>query len=122
MKEGTKIKKAERVRVFRRSFSSVPMTYQLTVKPVGTDDVSGTVEVEITQILFRKKNLINPLQINNVIKATLWDTFMDVYIRPDSDVIIEKPQRSISAKPLIVGLIVTVIALVSVLMFLAFLK
>ena len=119
-KEKTMINAKERTQIFKRSFSSVPMTYEFTAELAGTGEVSGMVEVEITQTLFRKKHLKIPLKRNNVIKATFWDTFMDVYVTADQDVSIEKPQKSMSATPLIVGLILMVLALASVVMIASF--
>ncbi len=114
------VKAGQRLKVFSRKFSSVPMTYEFDAEPAGTEKVSGIVEVEITQTLFRKKQLKLPLQEHNVIKASMWDTFMDVYVTPDVDVQVEVPKRSMSAKPVIIGLILVVLALASVVMVTAF--
>jgi hypothetical protein len=110
MKEKTVIRADEKTKIFSRRFSSVPMTYEFTAKPVGTGELSGEIGVEITQTLFRKKSLSIPLQVDNVVKATLWDTFMDVYITADVDVEVTMPYQRMSAKPIMLGLVVLFIA------------
>ncbi len=114
------IKAGERKKVLSRKFSSVPMEYEFSVKPVDGQALSGTVEVEMTKTIFRNESLKFPLQAQHIIKATLWDTFMDVYVTADTDVQIEMPKRSMNAKPVIIGLILVVVALASVIMMLSF--
>ncbi len=114
------IKAGERKKVLSRKFSSVPMEYEFSVKSVDGQALSGTVEVEMTKTIFRNESLKFPLQAQHIIKATLWDTFMDVYVTADTDVQIEMPKRSMNAKPVIIGLILVVVALASVIMMLSF--
>jgi hypothetical protein len=115
-KKTVKLIAKQRTKIFSRKFSSVPMEYEFSVKPINSQALSGQVDVEISRTIFKNTNYQLPLQEKHVIKAGFWDTFMDVYVTADDDIEVELPKRRMGSKPVIIGLILVVLALASILM------
>ncbi len=105
------IAKGEKVELFSRSFSSVPMTYEFKAEAKSSEHLSGTIEIETKQSLFRKPKRFLKVEENNVIKATMWDTFVRVYVVAYSDMQISIPKRKLASRKLIFGLVIFVVVL-----------
>lgn len=92
----------EKIELFSRSFSSVPMDYEFNAKAVGSLPLSGQLEIQSKQILFSVPVKTNELKSVNHFKASFLDTFMRVYVVADCDMEITMPERVIksSMRPL----------------------
>ncbi len=79
------VKAGERSRILYRFSNSLAQTYRFTAQPLA-GDVSGTVEVHGSAWLFAKKPVTQPLQSENQVQKTMWDTRYNVYVTPIQDV------------------------------------
>lgn len=95
MTETIRIKRGEKAKIFSRGFSSVPIEYEFQARPLGSGQLDGEVEVVDTRLFFRKPPVRFPLRENNVVKAGLWDTFVDIYVTANGDLEVTRPRRNL---------------------------
>lgn len=109
----------QRFLLYQRRFSSMPMTYRFEASPSSeSDSLSGTVEIHRSAWIFSKDPYTQSLKHTNSIEAGFWDTFLSIYVIPDSDTNISferKPSRSFTW--VIVLALLIVVAAVSVFFF-----
>lgn len=104
MKKTIRLKSGEKAKIYSRSFSSVPLEYEFQAQPLGVDRLDGDVEVVITQLFFRQAPVIMPLRESNVVKAGLWDTFVNIYVIARSDLEVTVPKRNLGSLRWVMGL------------------
>lgn len=105
------VQAGEKVELFSRSFSSVPMEYQFNAEAVSVNNLSGWVEIETKKMVFKKPKIVLQLQKTNVVKASMWDTFVKVYVVADCDLTISIPKRKMSSPKVMITLILLVVLL-----------
>ncbi|TDR20596.1 hypothetical protein [Marinicella litoralis] len=110
--EIVEIKAGEKVELFSRSFSSVPMTYEFTAMAKQGFELLGRVEVHAKGGLRKKQVRFSQLQTSNTVKASLWDTFLTIYVVADADLKVTTPKRKMNALrfTLVMALLVIVVA------------
>jgi len=104
------IEAGEKVEIFSRSFSSVPMTYKFSAKAIGSKPLSGVLEIDSKSMIFSNLEKIMDLQESNVVKASLWDTFMTVYVIASCDMEVKVSKRPATSLKRTLGLVTVVIA------------
>ena len=105
------VEKGEKIEIFNRRFSSVPMNYEFSAKAVGSKPFSGWLEVHRQQTVFSSPVKTIDLKQSNSVNASMWDTFMTIYVIAGCDMEISLPKRDF--KPL-KGVLVLVTLLVLV--------
>ncbi len=110
-KEMIEIKAGEKLELFSRSFSSVPMTYEFMVEPAKRSTQLGKLEVQTKKSLGKKSVQITRLEKFNSVKATMWDTFVSIYVIAESDLRVTIPKRKMSRLPVLIGLVMVTLAL-----------
>lgn len=113
MKQVIPIRSAEKATIFRRSFSSVPMTYRFDAAAVDGEAVQGEVEVRGSSWIFRKPPTTQPLRTSNAVRAGYWDTFFEVSVRAHQDLEVSVPKRDTGSLRPIAWIGVAVIAIVA---------
>lgn len=108
------LKAGERVEVINRRFSSVPMVYEFSAEPKDGDVLSGEVEIEVKKTLFSRPSQTVALQRNNVIKASMWDTFVKVSVTAGYDLQLTIPNRQLKSSRIIVWLVLLVVLIAAV--------
>jgi|GEM_PF-2472614 len=113
VKETIEIKAGEKMELLRRSFSSVPMTYEFTASTADDSELVGRVELHATRTLRGKQVKSVKLQAHNSVKASMWDTFFTIFVVAENELHVTLPQRklgSLSGKIVIISLIITMAA------------
>ncbi len=109
--EMIKIKAGEKVELFSRSFSSVPMNYEFRAEPMESNKLLGKLEVQTKKSLGKKSVYITPLESLNSVKATMWDTFLTIYVIAENDLQVTMPKRKLGSVRLMIGLVLVTVAL-----------
>ncbi len=100
------VEAGEKIEIFNCSFSSVPMKYEFSAKAIESKPLSGLLEIQSKQILFSSPKKIMDLKESNVVKASLWDTFMTIYVIAGCDMEITVSKRSATSLKRISGLVI----------------
>ncbi|MGB3495232.1 MAG: hypothetical protein WBA57_21055 [Elainellaceae cyanobacterium] len=79
------LQSGETVKLFTRSFSSIPTQYRFEARAIGTDELAGTINIVVRQLIFRKPDVTLPLHEMNLIEAGYWDTFVTIYVTAKTD-------------------------------------
>jgi hypothetical protein len=112
--------RGQRIRVVRRSFSSVPLDYRFSARPaVPGEPLAGIVEVRKSRWIFPGPRTSHPLPVTNVVSAGFWNTFVSVDAVPDVDAVITlEQQRALNLRPLLfVALLIAAFALAMIVAF-----
>lgn len=112
--ETINIKAGEKIELFSRSFSSIPMRYQFTAEAVGSTALSGLVEVVSQQSLLKKPVKKLQLKKSNLIKASMWDTFLTIYLVADCDMAVSIPTKQMGSKWRLISLVLLLVVVASV--------
>ncbi len=107
------INAGEKVEIFTRGFSSVPMTYEFTASGLNESKLQGRIEVLTRSCMGRKKLRTIKLQANNAIKASIWDTFFTLFVVADEDIQVSLPIRKPGTLRMMAVLVVLVVAAAS---------
>ena len=91
------VKAGEKNKLFKRSFSSVPMRYTFSAKAVGSEALSGSLEIHRKRTIFSTVVESIELKPNNVVHASIWDTFVTIYVQANNDLKITLPKRDFKA-------------------------
>lgn len=116
VKEMIEIKAGEKLELFSRSFSSVPMNYEFSAEPMGQCELNGTLEIHRQRSLAKKSVTSSRLQQKNSVRASMWDTFVTIYVVAEEDLKVTVPKRQLASLKLMVGLTVLLVAIASVMM------
>ncbi len=93
MKTAT-VKAGESRVVIKRQFSSVPMIYQFSAQAADADsELSGSIEISRRRLLAKLPTETIQLQVENIISAGFWDTFVTVTVHAEQDLIITSKGR-----------------------------
>ncbi|MBE9032543.1 hypothetical protein IQ266_22650 [filamentous cyanobacterium LEGE 11480] len=87
------LKAGEKLTIFRRNFSSVPVEYRFEASSLDGSEPSGAIEICGSNWIFPKPPLVQPLQTINVAQAGMWDTFFRVDVTAHEAVILMLPKR-----------------------------
>lgn len=121
MKE-VRIRQGERVRIVQKRSSSLSQSIEFEVL---SDDAAtspgGTVEVDKSGWLLRKKPVAHPLQRHNSFKKGWLDNHYALYVTPDSDVTIRLTRGQDRINLVIVFVLLIALAVTSVI-FMAILR
>ena len=112
--------RGQRVKVVRRSFSSMPMDYRFSARPVVPGGrLEGVVEVRKSRWILPGPGTSQPLEASNTVSAGLWNTFMSVDVVPDVDAVIllERPRVRNLLPLLFVALLIVALALAMIVAF-----
>ncbi len=109
------VEAGEKVELFSRRFSSVPMTYEFTAAAADDTELDGKVEIHSKQSLGKVSVKTSQLQALNTIKASMWDTFVTVYVVAKKDLQVTTPQRKIGLLRITVALLMLLLAVASAL-------
>jgi hypothetical protein len=95
--------RGERVKVVRRSFSSVPMDYRFSARASAPGDrLTGIVEIRKSRWILPGPRAAHPLEATNVVSAGFWNTFVSVDVIPDADAVITIDGRRVrNLRPLL---------------------
>ncbi len=74
------IEAGEKIELFKRRFSSIPTTYQFGAESKSAEPLSGLVEIHSQQMLFSAQEVTKDLKQINQVTASMWDTFMTIYV------------------------------------------
>ncbi|MEM6716406.1 MAG: hypothetical protein AAF827_16370 [Cyanobacteria bacterium P01_D01_bin.6] len=108
----------EKVVIYRRNFSSVPMQIHFEAIAANGGLPEGKVEICGSHWIFPKSPSQQPLQAMNSVSAGFWDTFFAIAVTADTDLTITLPGRQFSfTAPWVLG----GVAIVSILAGLIFL-
>ena len=81
--------RGQRVKVVRRSFSSLPMDYRFSARAsVPGERLAGVVEIRKSRWIVPGPRTAHPLRAANVVSAGFWNTFVSVDVVPDVDAVI----------------------------------
>ncbi len=97
MIKSIRINAGERIKIFSSRFGSVPVEYEFQARTTGSDRLTGEVEVSAFTLFFRKPLLKFPLREKNLIKAGMWDTFVYIYVKANTDMEVTIPRRNLRA-------------------------
>ncbi len=103
------LKAGERIKIFSRSFSSVPMAYEFAAKPINGTELSGMIEIEKRQTLVSRPKQEIRLQRSNTVKASMWDTFVTIFVTAGCDMTITVPKRNLGSLRWVIWLVAAVI-------------
>lgn len=111
-KQTIKIPAGEQALIFSRSFSSVPMTYTFQAESVMGGEPQGQVETRIRRSLGKGASETKDLQRHNEVKAGFWDTFVEIHVVANEDVLVTMPKRRLKALrwPVLLALVVVLAA------------
>ncbi len=111
------VEAGEKIEIFNRRFSSVPMSYQFSAKPIESQLLSGRLEIHSKQMVFSSPVKTIDLKPDNTVSASLWDTFMTIYVIAGCDMEISVPKRDATAlKQILVLVAVLVLVAAAMLM------
>ena len=112
--------RGQRVKVIRRSFSSMPMDYRFSARASSPHDrLAGVVEIRKSRWIVPGRRTAHPLLANNVASAGFWNTSVSVDVMPDIDAVITIEERRVrSLRPLL--LLALLIAILSASFIVAF--
>ncbi len=110
------VEAGEKIELFKRRFSSVPMTYQFMAKSTCAKPLAGLVEIHSQQMLFSGAENIMNLKQTNEVKASLWDTFMTIYVIAGCDMEITLSKHSKTTDKSLLGLVVILVLIASMVM------
>ncbi|HEC12846.1 MAG TPA: hypothetical protein ENI80_06285 [Acidiferrobacteraceae bacterium] len=103
-----------RIKIFSRSFSSMPLDYVFEAHALhAKDSLSGKVEIRGSQWLMPKPPHIQPLGEYNEAYAGMWDTFFSIYVTADTETEIVIPHRRFGSLKWIVAVVIIVVLLVA---------
>ncbi len=88
------------------------MSYKFTAKPIGSQLLSGSLEIHSKQMVFSSPVKTIDLKPDNTVSASLWDTFMTIYVIADCHLEITVPKRDFTSLKRVLVL-VTVLVLVA---------
>ena len=101
--------RGQRIKVVRRSFSSVPMDYRFNARAaVPGSTLTGIVEIRKSRWILRGSRTTQPLQANNVVAAGFWNTFVSVDAVPDVDAVITLETGVRNRRPLLLAALLIV--------------
>ncbi|WP_223787257.1 hypothetical protein [Marinicella meishanensis] len=111
-KQTIKIPAGEQAQIFSRSFSSVPMTYVFQAESVIGGEPQGQVETRIRRSIGQGATKTKDLQRHNEVKASFWDTFVEIHVVANEDVLVSLPKRRFKALrwPVMLALLVVLAA------------
>lgn len=116
------INQAERVRIIRMMFDSIPQVIRFEVaRREGDGPPTGTIEVVGSRWMFRKAPVTQELGAENAVQKGFWDNNFAIYVCPDQDVRVTMRSRHITIKHLlyalaaVVGLAVLSVAVMAIL-------
>lgn len=112
--------RGQRVKVVRRSFSSVPMDYRFSAQAaVPGERLAGVVELRKSRWILPGPRTEQPLQASNVVSAGFWNTFVSVDVVPDVDAVITFERRRVrNLRPLLfVALLIVALAMAMIMAF-----
>jgi len=109
------VEAGEKIEIFNRRFSSVPMSYEFSAKPVGSKPLSGSLEIHSKKTVFTRPVKTIDLKSTNAVNASLWDTFMTIYVLAGCDMEISIPKKKMSSSKALISMIVLVVILALVL-------
>ena len=110
----------QRVKVVRRSFSSMAMDYRFSARPVVSGGrLAGVVEVWKSRWILPGPRTSHPLEASNTVSAGFWNTFVSVDVVPDVDAVIMFERRRMrNLLPLLfVALLIVALALAIIVAF-----
>ena len=107
------VEEGEKIEIFNRRFSSVPMSYQFSAKPIGSKPLLGLLEIHSKKMVFLSPVKSIGLKQSNTIKASMWDTFVTIYVIAGCDMKITVPKSNLKSLKQ-VFLLVAVLLLVAV--------
>ena len=113
-KEMIEIKAGEKLELFSRSFSSVPMNYEFSAEPTGPGGLKGTLEVHRKKSLAKKSVSATQLNHHNSVRASMWDTFVSIYVIAESDLTVSLPKRKLGSLRMVLGLVMVTVALAAI--------
>ena len=114
-----RVRPGEKVTIFRRNFSSVPIDFHFHASALDGGQPDGEVEIQGSDWIFPKKPTTQPLQKHNVVHAGFWDTFFSVSVIAHGEVEISTPKRSSNLTRWIVWPVIIVMVIVVVTFLLA---
>ena len=106
--------RGQRLKVIRRSFSSVPMDYRFSARAKAPGDrLAGVVEIRKSRWIIPGPSTAHPLQATNVVSAGFWNTFVSVDVIPNVDAVITIEGRGVrNLRPLLlVALLIVALAI-----------
>ena len=112
--------RGQRVKVVRRSFSSMPMDYRFSARAAAPGELlTGILEIRKSRWILPGARTTHPLQASNVVSAGFWNTFVSVDAVPAVDAVITIEGRRVrSLRPLLfVALLVLALALAMIVAF-----
>ena len=109
MAKSVEIKAGQKLKIFSRSFSSIPIEYQFQARAIDGSEPDGQIKISRRQLVFPAVVETIPLQKDNIIKAGYWDTFVSAYVTANQDLIIEDTSKNFSVNWLILIALVVII-------------
>jgi hypothetical protein len=109
--------RGQRVKVLRRSFTSMPMDYRFSARPVVPGGrLAGVVEVRKSRWILPGPRTSHPLGASNTVSAGFWNTFVSVDVVADVDAVITFERRRVrNPLPLLfVALLIVALALATI--------
>ena len=113
-----RVRSGEKVTIFRRTFSSVPIDFHFHASALDGGQPDGEIEIRGSEWIFPKQPISRPLQKDNVVHAGFWDTFFTVSVIAHDEVEISTPKGRANLSRWIVWsvIVVMVIAVVTFLL------
>jgi hypothetical protein len=115
MNDWTQLAPGERRKVFKRSFSSVPLDYVFEARALNEgEEPEGIVEVKGSAWIFPKTPERQPLQGKNTVHAGFWDTFFSVTVTATNAIEVSVPARRLSSMRWVIWLALAVVTVACV--------
>ena len=111
------VQAGEKIEIFKRRFSSVPMTYNFSAQAIGSKPLSGSLEVHRRKsVLLNQQVKTAEVKRQNTVHASMWDTFLTIYVIAENDMNISVPTCKItSLKPILMMVLLLIVVASSLL-------
>ena len=80
------IRGGERVRVIQRFSNSMPSTFRFSATGIDGGLASGTIEIADSKMPSKAITETRPLESDNVVEKSMWNSFFSIYVTPIQDV------------------------------------
>lgn len=87
------VEAGEKIEIFSRRFSSVPLTVEFGAATINKKQLQGNIEIESSILWFQQPAKITQLKNFNQINVSMWNTFLKIYVKPECDIEISLPIR-----------------------------
>jgi hypothetical protein len=113
-----RVEAGKATKIIGKFSNSIAATYEFTATcELSNHTPTGTIDIRGSNWIFPKASTIQPLQVENTVSKSMWDTFFSVYVSSDHDVIITMKNQQVDKLWMIIAIAIVVMVAAASVMF-----